>query len=71
MSDRSDLEMIPRKKLLAVALMAASIDKRTVNMCDGCQRGLPKDTRGHHIDGSTFGLGCTTYRYTTQSNNTK
>jgi len=37
--------------------------RKPLNQCDGCQRGLPKDTRGHHIEGSTFGLGCSANRY--------
>lgn len=45
---------------------------KQINQCDGCQRGLPKDTRGHHIDGTTFGFMCTANRYTTiYSNNAK
>lgn len=48
---------------------------KQINQCDGCMRGLPKDTWGHHIDSTTFGLMCTANRYTTTyikySNNTK
>jgi hypothetical protein len=48
-----------------------NVDEKQVNQCDGCQRGLPKDTRGLHMDGSTFGLGCTANRYTKSSGNAK
>lgn len=56
---------------LADALRTPASAARPINQCDGCQRGLPLGTNGHHYDHDGSGalpvMACTADRYAASS----